>query len=140
MNRPFWKLCALATLVLAGVLVTWPSKANAGKVDKSCTFKGKRLLGKIKVVDSFPDLKVQVVSSFPDVKVQKVTSFPIVLIGSSYWQGLLDWLRDTVLAEGKINAADLEMVTVTDDVDEAVGMMVKARANGWPTPPPERAE
>jgi uncharacterized protein (TIGR00730 family) len=71
---------------------------------------------------------------------QKVTSFPIVLIGSAYWQGLLDWLRDTVLAEGKINAADLEMVTVTDDVDEAVGMMVKARANGWPTPPPERAE
>ena len=55
------------------------------------------------------------------VQTQKVTSFPIVLIGVDYWSGLLDWLRDTVLAEGKINAADLDMLTLTDDVDEAVG-------------------
>ena len=55
------------------------------------------------------------------VQTQKVTSFPVVLIGVDYWSGLLDWLRDTVLAEGKINAADLDMLTLTDDVDEAVG-------------------
>ena len=55
---------------------------------------------------------------------QKVTSFPLVLIGSDYWAGLLDWLRETMLAEGKINASDLEMVKVTDDVDEAVSLMV----------------
>ena len=61
------------------------------------------------------------------VQTQKVTSFPIVLLGSSYWSGLIDWLRDTVLAEGKINAADLEMLVVTDDVDEAVAMMVAAQ-------------
>ena len=36
------------------------------------------------------------------VQTQKVTSFPIVLVGTSYWSGLLDWLRDTVLADGKI--------------------------------------
>ena len=74
------------------------------------------------------------------VQTQKVTSFPIVLLGTGYWQGLLDWLRDTVLAEGKINAKDLDMMTLTDDVDEAVSMMVEARANLWPTPPPERPE
>ena len=45
------------------------------------------------------------------VQTQKVTSFPIVLLGTRYWRGLLDWLRDTVLAEGKINAADLDMLT-----------------------------
>jgi uncharacterized protein (TIGR00730 family) len=74
------------------------------------------------------------------VQTQKVTSFPIVLIGTAYWRGLVDWLRDTVLAEGKISANDIDMLTLTDDVEEAVGLMVKARDNGWPTPPPERAE
>jgi uncharacterized protein (TIGR00730 family) len=74
------------------------------------------------------------------VQTQKVTSFPIVLIGTAYWQGLLDWLRDTVLAEGKINAADLDMLVVTDDVDEAVALMVAAREDRWPTPAPERPE
>ena len=74
------------------------------------------------------------------VQTQKVTSFPIVLIGTAYWQGLIDWLRDTVLAEGKINAGDLDMLTLTDDVDEAVAMMVAARADRWPTPDPERPE
>jgi predicted Rossmann-fold nucleotide-binding protein len=58
---------------------------------------------------------------------QKVTTFPIVLLGKRYWRGLVEWLRETVLAEGKISAADLKMITVTDDVDLAVRMMVEAR-------------
>lgn len=56
----------------------------------------------------------------------KITQFPIVLLGTSYWSGLLDWLRDTVAAEGKISPGDLEMMTLTDDVDEAVRIMVEA--------------
>jgi len=48
----------------------------AGKINKSnCTYKGKRLYGKVKAVSSFPDIKVQVVNSFPDLKVKKVSSF-----------------------------------------------------------------
>jgi uncharacterized protein (TIGR00730 family) len=74
------------------------------------------------------------------VQTQKVTSFPIVLMGSAYWQGLIDWLRHTVLAQGKITAADLEMLVVTDDVDEALELMIKARDNRLPTPAPERPE
>ncbi|HYO38489.1 MAG TPA: TIGR00730 family Rossman fold protein [Nocardioidaceae bacterium] len=58
---------------------------------------------------------------------KKVTSFPIVLVGSAYWSGLVDWLRGTVLADGKVSPADLEMFRVTDDVDEAVGVMVEAQ-------------
>ncbi len=58
------------------------------------------------------------------VQTQKVTSFPVVLIGTDYWGGLLDWLRDTVLAAGNISAADLDMLSVTDDVAEAVAIMV----------------
>jgi uncharacterized protein (TIGR00730 family) len=58
---------------------------------------------------------------------RKVTSFPVVLFGSSYWGGLVDWLRDTMLADGKIAPPDLEMFTVTDDVDETVSYILKAR-------------
>jgi len=61
------------------------------------------------------------------VQTQKVTSFPVVLIGVDYWSGLLDWLRGTVLADGKISASDLDMFTLTDDPDEAVALMVAAR-------------
>ena len=57
---------------------------------------------------------------------RKVTSFPVVLFGTSYWGGLVDWLRGTALADGKIAPADLDMFTVTDDVDEAVSYIVKA--------------
>jgi uncharacterized protein (TIGR00730 family) len=59
------------------------------------------------------------------VQTQKVTSFPVVLIGTEYWSGLLGWLRDTVLGDGKLSEADLDMLAVTDDVAEAVSMMVE---------------
>lgn len=61
------------------------------------------------------------------VQTEKVTEFPIVLMGSDYWSGLLDWLREKVLADGKIAAADLDRLILTDDVDEAVKLMVDAR-------------
>ncbi|MCW2852137.1 MAG: hypothetical protein JWM84_1801 [Nocardioides sp.] len=59
---------------------------------------------------------------------QKVTAFPVVLVGTAYWSGLISWLRDTVLADGKIAEADLDRLTLTDDVDEAVALMTAARA------------
>ena len=62
------------------------------------------------------------------VQTQKVTSFPVVLIGTDYWSGLIGWLRDIVLADGKIGEQDLAMLQVTDDVEEAVEIMVAARA------------
>ncbi len=74
------------------------------------------------------------------VQTQKVTSFPVVLLGTGYWQGMLDWLRETVLEAGNIAAADLDMLTVTDSVDEAVAAMVHARDGGAPGPAPHRAE
>jgi hypothetical protein len=63
------------------------------------------------------------------VQTQKVTSFPVVLIGSDYWSGLLDWLRGTVLAAGNISEKDFDMLVVTDDVEEAVSIMVKGCAD-----------
>lgn len=57
------------------------------------------------------------------IQTGKVHNFPIVLFGSSYWQGLLDWLRQTVLTEGKISAADLDLLIVSDDPAEVVKIM-----------------
>ena len=61
------------------------------------------------------------------VQTQKVTSFPIVLVGTSYWSGLTSWIKDTVLAEAKVSAEDLDMFRVTDDPAEAVAVMVEAQ-------------
>ncbi len=58
------------------------------------------------------------------VQTQKVTMFPIVLMGTQYWQGLLDWLRSAALAQGTINERDLALIHLTDDVDEAVSRIV----------------
>jgi uncharacterized protein (TIGR00730 family) len=63
------------------------------------------------------------------VQTRKVTRFPVILFGERYWSGLLDWLRDTVLPEAKIGAADLELIRVTSDVEEAVAIIVEADAH-----------
>jgi uncharacterized protein (TIGR00730 family) len=62
------------------------------------------------------------------VQTKKVTRFPVILMGSQYWAGLLDWIRQTLLADGKVSEADLELLQVTDDVDEAVQIIVDADA------------
>ncbi len=67
------------------------------------------------------------------VQTRKVTRFPVVLLGTKYWGGLLDWLRDTLGATGKINPGDLDLLTLTDDVDEAVRIIVETAGDN---PPP----
>ncbi|MGI8459113.1 MAG: TIGR00730 family Rossman fold protein [Propionibacteriaceae bacterium] len=62
------------------------------------------------------------------VQTQKVTSFPVVLYGTAYWSGLLDWLRTTALPAGTINERDLAIIQLTDDVDEAVALLATQSA------------
>jgi uncharacterized protein (TIGR00730 family) len=62
------------------------------------------------------------------VQTRKVTRFPVVLFGTAYWSGLLDWLRAAALPDGKISAADLDLVQLTDDPDEAVAAIVAAHS------------
>ena len=62
------------------------------------------------------------------VQTKKVTRFPVILIGTAYWAGLIEWVKQTLLADGKINEADLELIQLTDDVDEAVQIIVDADA------------
>jgi uncharacterized protein (TIGR00730 family) len=58
------------------------------------------------------------------IQTGKVRNFPVVLFGSEYWQGLLDWLTGTMLSHGKIHPADLELLIVTDSPEEAVQAIV----------------
>jgi uncharacterized protein (TIGR00730 family) len=60
------------------------------------------------------------------VQTRKVTSFPVVLMGSDYWSGLVGWLRERVLADGKIAERDLALFSVTDDPAEAVRLVHEA--------------
>src|SRR5881398_3395737 len=57
------------------------------------------------------------------VQTGKVTSFPVILFGSSYWAGLQQWIRDRVLAEGKISPEDLDLMVVTDDIQHAADIV-----------------
>ncbi len=60
------------------------------------------------------------------VQTHKVTSFPVVLMGTEFWGGLTEWIKGTLLGTGKIAAQDLDLIHVTDDVDEAVRIIVDA--------------
>ncbi|MEU9604893.1 TIGR00730 family Rossman fold protein [Streptomyces sp. NPDC048057] len=59
------------------------------------------------------------------VQTGKVTRFPIVLFGSEYWSGLVDWLTNTVVAQGKASERDTLLFHVTDDIEEAVNLVTK---------------
>lgn len=54
------------------------------------------------------------------IQTQKIARFPIVLVGSEFWAGLLDWFRDTLLKNGMIAEEDLNLYRVVDTADEAV--------------------
>jgi uncharacterized protein (TIGR00730 family) len=57
------------------------------------------------------------------VQTRKVTRFPVILFGTEYWSGLINWIRSTVLPAGKISPADPDLLSVTDDVDEVVSLI-----------------
>lgn len=61
------------------------------------------------------------------VQTKKITKFPIVLVGKDFWQPLVDWISGPLLETGKVSAGDLDLLHLTDDVDEAVNIVVASR-------------
>jgi uncharacterized protein (TIGR00730 family) len=57
------------------------------------------------------------------VQTGKIDHFPIILFGSDYWAGLLDWLRTRVAAEGNIDIVDLGLLRLCDDIEEAAAII-----------------
>ncbi len=54
------------------------------------------------------------------IQTQKIGRFPIILVGISYWGGLIDWIKSTMLAAKNINPDDLDLITLVDNADDAV--------------------
>jgi hypothetical protein len=59
------------------------------------------------------------------IQTRRIKPFPVILIGTQYWEGLLDWVRGTLLAGKYISTEDLNFVTLLDDPDEAVHTIKK---------------
>jgi uncharacterized protein (TIGR00730 family) len=65
------------------------------------------------------------------IQTDKIRHFPVALVGSEFWHGLVDWLRDRVAAEAMIAVEDLHLFRVTDDAAEVVELVrAGARAQG----------
>jgi len=59
------------------------------------------------------------------VQTNKIAEFPVVLVGKEYWAGLIDWIKDTMLAkESNINVIDLDLFKIVDTAEEAVKHIV----------------
>ncbi|MBE7530835.1 MAG: TIGR00730 family Rossman fold protein [Chloroflexi bacterium] len=57
------------------------------------------------------------------IQTGKIKNFPVVLFDSAFWGGLVEWLRHTMLAQGKINPTDLELFHITDSPEEAFAII-----------------
>jgi len=55
----------------------------------------------------------------------KTRHFPIVLVGSDYWRGLIDWMHERLLGEEKIDPGDLDLLTVCDDPKDIVAAVFR---------------
>lgn len=54
------------------------------------------------------------------IQTNKIGRFPIILVGTEFWSGLIDWIKKTLLAEGNISPDDLDLFKVVDEADEAI--------------------
>jgi len=59
------------------------------------------------------------------IQTKKIRPFPDILVGSEYWKGLLDWVKGTVLKEGKISPDDLDILHITDDPEDIIKTIKK---------------
>jgi len=59
------------------------------------------------------------------IQTHKIRPFPVILVGSSYWKGLLDWMKEVLLKEGKISLSDLEILQLIDEPAEIIKAIKK---------------
>jgi uncharacterized protein (TIGR00730 family) len=60
------------------------------------------------------------------IQTGKIRHFPVVLVGSAFWGGLVSWIREQLVARGLVSPEDLDLFTITDDVDEVVAICERA--------------
>ena len=59
------------------------------------------------------------------IQTEKIERFPVVLYGTEYWSGLLDWVRATMVSEGALSEDELALIELTDDPVEACELVVR---------------
>jgi hypothetical protein len=74
------------------------------------------------------------------IQTGKITDFPVVLFDSDYWRGLVEWIRGRLLADGMISPEDWDNMTITDDPEEAVSLVVSGYERRRAEKPSEPAE
>lgn len=57
------------------------------------------------------------------IQTKKIRPFPVIMVGSNYWKGLLDWLKDSVLKRGSISPEDLDLLRVCDEPEEIIDIV-----------------
>jgi uncharacterized protein (TIGR00730 family) len=60
------------------------------------------------------------------IQTGKIRNFPVILVGTDYWRGLIEWMRERLLGEGKISRGDLDLITITDDPAEVRERLMSA--------------
>ena len=58
------------------------------------------------------------------IQTKKIRNFPVILFGTDYWKGLVDWFRDTLVKEGKISLKDMDLFLCTDSPEEAASHVI----------------
>jgi uncharacterized protein (TIGR00730 family) len=59
------------------------------------------------------------------IQTKKIRAFPVVLVGSDYWRGLIDWMKQTVLVMGNINPGDIDLLHIVDEPEEVCAIITK---------------
>ncbi|MBT4812928.1 MAG: TIGR00730 family Rossman fold protein, partial [Cryomorphaceae bacterium] len=63
------------------------------------------------------------------IQTRKSEKFPIILVGSEFWEGIIDWLRNTLLLEKNINKEDLDLLKIADTKDEVMNILEEFHNN-----------
>ena len=66
------------------------------------------------------------------VQTKRISRFPIILFRRTYWRGLVKWMKDTLEKDGLISPGDLDLVTVTDSVEQAIELILDYRRRVGP--------
>ena len=61
------------------------------------------------------------------IQTRKIKNFPVILFGSKYWRGIIDWLKDVALIEGNISEEDLDLLFITDSPADAVDIIARSQ-------------
>ena len=68
------------------------------------------------------------------IQTLKMAQFPVIMMGSKYWSGLLDWIKNVMLEEGTVSPEDISLYYLTDDPEEVVDIVQKAERIKWVEP------